>query len=68
MSQYKQLYHDRSLGWPLGGCVTIHKLYRDKLTEGLNGWPIVSRYNDCIVTGAKARQAVNCIAIHVSVS
>ena len=68
MSRYKQLYHDRSLGWPLGGCVTIQKLYRDKLTEGLNGWVIVSRYNDCIMTGAKARQVGNCIAIHVSVS
>ena len=52
MSRYKQLYHDRSLGWPLGGCVTIQKLYLDKLGEGL-AWlaEVCHDTLDCIVTG-----------------
>ena len=49
-----RLYRDRQwFGWG--------ELCRDTrrciVTEGLNGWAIVSRYNDCIVIGAKARQA-----------
>ena len=48
MSRYKQLYRDKSLGWPLGGCVTIQQLYHDKRTV----WAEACHDTiNCIVTG-----------------
>ena len=43
----QRLYHDRSVGWPLGGGVTIQSLYRYKRTAWL--WACHDTI-DCIVT------------------
>ena len=59
MSRYKQLYHDISLDGPLGDCVTIQSLYRDKRTVG---WACHDTI-EYIVTGEQEARPLGCVAI-----
>ena len=51
MSRYNRLYRDRSVDWSLGGlCRNTRCCIVTSRQSGCG----VSRYNDCIVTGAEA--------------
>ena len=50
-------------GWPLGGCVTIQSLYRDKRAVWLRACHDTI---DCIVTGGEEGLAAGCVAIQHS--